>query len=1327
MDALTFGNPELGWLALVALALTAWGVWRQRRAEAALARLGRGKVVARLFANRSPGRALARELLVGLALLLLVLAATRPRYGLRETEVSNAGIDIVFAVDASKSMLVRDIVPNRLQGTSLEISGLLDRLAGGRVALVPFAGIPFVQCPLTTDHEVIRTYLAELKVEDMPVGGTNLGRAISVAADVLTGQEQSEQAKLSDNLVPQFKGSKHKAIVIFSDGEDHEGDAVEAAKKAAAKGIRVYTVGVGSSFGDPVPIVGPDGSVTGTLKDEQGNPIFSKLDLELLGQVSDASGGKSFHYANKTVVPELFAALDALEKAEYRERFKMLGEDRFQWALGPALLLLLLALGLGERRRGAAAVTSALLLLGLSGAPSSATAADPAPAAAATEPPKDAPAADATKAAPAAAADAKGAVPDDERTQAERRLDPSWLDRENPDVARGRELIAGGKAGDARAAFEEAQKTRPEHAILWYDLGLAQSIVGQHAEAATAFGRALSAMSEPDPQLEADLHYASGTNQLLWGQALEKQVAAEKAVNAGAAQDDDAPAAPATAAPDPAEHYRLAVEALQKALVAGPERPEIRKNLEIAVLLAYPPCERRDRTMEPNDQPERAAALELSTEERETSFELRSCPLDRDVFALDLQRGDRLTASVTIGSEAEPQQVDPLLGQAGGDRKLDLALLDGTGAQRLRGSEPGKPPVTEVQRTVGQDRERLLLDVRNVTGVEAPYTLKVKVLPACERLEDRFEPNDTLAEARAVGAGQPLALRLCPRNDDHLAIALERGQGLVVKAKHKLELGTDLLEIDILDRSGRALRHAVKRGEGHLARLAMAPESGVYVVRVRGGIDTEADVELMLEVTPPCALRDDAYEQNDAAIAANRLVSAELTGPIDNLQLCPGDDDWYKVELGEGESLFVDLVANLEELPDVPGLAGALTVTVYDAKGEIWGQARGGALGADAKALTRTAAVLAPPPGAYWVRVSGGGVADPIFPLPPLPDGAREVEVDAPGHGDAAMGAPDPGGLPPPGPAQPNPPGIRATPLGPGGAAPGAGPGGAPPAPSGPSKIRKIVLPEGYPMPAVQSRLAQLDLPYRLGLRVLPPCPEGNDEQEPDDKPGEAKPIEVGSERLYRVCKGDEDWIEIQQKAGQNISVSARYDFAHGALQMRATSEDGSEELAVAETQAPALPGGTAGKDDTPAARRGRTAVSGLSLKGEKKDRVVKVHVKPAEGSENFYVLRVEEPPPPSEQNNPQQNPDQDEQDQDDQKQDQDQQKNDSKQDEQDKPEDDKDQKDKPESPEQQQEREQQEALRQQMQRHDKNPRNLEAEEALRKSPFRNQRPIKDW
>ena len=446
----------------------------------------------------------------------------------------------------------------------------------------------------------------------------------------------------------------------------------------------------------------------------------------------------------------------------------------------------------------------------------------------------------------------------------------------------------------------------------------------------------------------------------------------------------------------------------------------------------------------------------------------------------------------------------------------------------------------------------------------------------------------------------------------------------------------------------------------------------------------------------------------------------DLQSPIDGLQLCPGDDDWYRVELSQGESLFVDLVAQIEELPDIPELAGALTVTVYDAKGEIWGEARGGPLATDAKALTRMAAVLEPPPGAYFVRVTGGGVADPSFPLPPMPDDAQVVVSDAPVAED-----PSAGGMPmaPPGPGTPPVPGITATPLGRGaptggqGAGQGGpGPGQAPAAP--PRKIRRVVFPSGFPAPAVTLANARIDLGYRIGLRILPPCPDGNDEREPNNQASEAKRIEVGSEQLNRICKGDVDWLEIQQKAGQKLMVSARYDFAHGALAMTAHDEAGTAEIAKGETSAPALPGGDANTaDDTPKARRGRTATTALGIDSDKADRVVKLRISAEdESGENFYIMRVEEPPPPSEdqKKNDQQNQD-DNKDKDDKQDPQDDKQDPNK----DKEKDQKDQDDP--------QKDEREAQRAQMQRHDRNPRNLEAEEAMRKSPFRNTRPTRDW
>ncbi len=1239
-DTLTFANPQLLWLLAPVLLLGAWALAQHFATRKLLDQLLSAPMVARLAASWSPQRSVVRIVLWTLAAILLVLAVSRPRYGLRETEVSNAGIDIAVVVDASKSMLAKDVVPNRLQGTILEISALLDRLAGGRVALIPFAGIPFVQCPLTADHDVIRMYMADLKPEDLPVGGTNIGRAIGLAVETLTGEREKAEAETRDNLIPQFRGSKNKAIVLFSDGEDHEGAALEAAQKAAEKGVRIYTVGVGTASGNPVPILGPDGSSVGSQKDEQGNLVFSALNMDLLDKIAAATGGKSFHYDKTSIAPQVFLSLDALEKAEYQAQFQQLGEDRFQYLLGPALLLLLIEWLLGSRKRlRKLAPVVALLALAL-----------PMPAHAL----------------------------------------PSWLQRENPDVREGREKLAENKAGEAVKAFQTAQATRPEHALLWYGLGLAQATLGARQDAVTSLSRALGAVKERDAALEADIHYALGTTQLQWGQSLEKSAPRPQGKKDQSGQDK--PEAQPEPTEDPLPHYREAVKSLETSLLLDHTRTETRRNLELARLAAFPPCRSRDKTNEPNDTPAQATLLNFTAEEHEQTLDLRACPEDRDIFRVELQPGDRFSASFKTKADTNPaaEPDDPQGGAS--PAKLGVWLLGPDGQTVLRGADQGQAPLDAVDLGRVDKATPVMVDVRNIAEVEATYDLTLKLLPACARTEDHFEPNDTFATARPVTIGEPLKGRLCPLNDDNFAVDLQPGQGLMVKAKTKVDIGADAVEFVILGPDGQQIALSRKIQDGQAVRLARALVGGRYVLQVHGSLDTEADYEAEIAVLPPCQLRDDAYEENDQAVQGNPLSAEALQSPLEGLQLCPGDDDWYAVELKEGESLFVDLQADLKELPDAQDLAGALTVEVWDDKGQIWGQAIGGAGG---ETLSRTAAVLAPPPGTYRVRVTGGGVAPPHYPLPTLPPGSIQV-------GQAPQ--------PPPGPALPQPPGIRAVPMQPPGhpgqpqmpGQPGQPPPAAPPAP-----ISHVILPANLPAPIVDQRAALLDLPYALKLRILPPCPKGNDEFEPNDSASAAKPLEMDGEKLMRICKGDQDWLAITQKAAQNLQITARYDLSHGPVELELFDESGKTSLAKGQRQGAEGKKSLAPIDDSPQARKGRTAVTGVAVKGEKKDRVIKLRAWADNDVENFYVLQIQEPPPPSDKKDQKQ--DESEKDKDEEKKDEEKKDQEKKDGEQKEP-----------PPDQKQ-------LQQQLERADHNPTNLEAEEALRKSPFKNQTPTKDW
>jgi Ca-activated chloride channel family protein len=290
----------------------------------------------------------------------------RPQQGTRATELKNLGIDIALVVDASKSMKVADIVPDRLESAKHEIHKLLGGLHGGRVGLVPFAGLAFIQTPLTSDFDVIGTYLDDLRVEDMPRGGTAIGRALIeairslVPPDQLEGTlaETTDSADLAtaapdrDAEASEFTGSKYKAIVLLTDGEGHEGDPLAVADLAAKLGIRIFTVGVGTAQGRPVPLINDDGQVMGTMKGSDGvTPMFSELNERLLREVAAKTGGEYFHLGPAGGLQRLRKAIDTLEKQEYEATFKHLRDDRFQLAVFPAILLLVLEAILSGRRR----------------------------------------------------------------------------------------------------------------------------------------------------------------------------------------------------------------------------------------------------------------------------------------------------------------------------------------------------------------------------------------------------------------------------------------------------------------------------------------------------------------------------------------------------------------------------------------------------------------------------------------------------------------------------------------------------------------------------------------------------------------------------------------------------------------------------------------------------------------------------------------------------------------------------------------------------------------------------------------------------------------
>lgn len=202
-----------------------------------------------------------RSLLLLLGLSLVIFAVARPQWGARAVMLKRRGLDIVVALDVSKSMLATDVKPDRLTRAKREISGVLDRLAGDRIGLVVFAGDAFVQCPLTLDAAAARLLLEAVDTHSAGRPGTAIAEAIRTASDMFETNEH------------QFK-----VLILVTDGESTEGDALSAAQDAAKVGIRIYTVGVGTPSGEPIPVYDDEGQQLGFKKDDAGQVVLSKLD-----------------------------------------------------------------------------------------------------------------------------------------------------------------------------------------------------------------------------------------------------------------------------------------------------------------------------------------------------------------------------------------------------------------------------------------------------------------------------------------------------------------------------------------------------------------------------------------------------------------------------------------------------------------------------------------------------------------------------------------------------------------------------------------------------------------------------------------------------------------------------------------------------------------------------------------------------------------------------------------------------------------------------------------------------------------------------------------
>jgi Ca-activated chloride channel family protein len=340
---LRLAHPQLLWLLLTVPAVVLAYVVAFTRRRRLLARLGGTVLLERMAASVSVPRKVFRASLVTLALALIVLALARPQAGGRAKLERQRGLDLVVALDFSKSMLARDIYPSRLERAKRELERLMDRLAGDRVGLVAFAGETLTYPP-TTDYAAVKLFWRDLSSVDMPVGGTAIGRALKAAIEQLSRLRRKEGE------------TRSQVILLLTDGEDTESEPLEMADEAARLGIKIFAVGIGSRSGELVPEVDGDGKITGYLKDRDGKYVTSRLAEDMLAQLASKTGGEYLRAdAKRFGVEAVEAALAGLKRTENEARLVKQYDDVYEVLALPAFLLLVGEACTSERRRRARA------------------------------------------------------------------------------------------------------------------------------------------------------------------------------------------------------------------------------------------------------------------------------------------------------------------------------------------------------------------------------------------------------------------------------------------------------------------------------------------------------------------------------------------------------------------------------------------------------------------------------------------------------------------------------------------------------------------------------------------------------------------------------------------------------------------------------------------------------------------------------------------------------------------------------------------------------------------------------------------------------------
>ena len=301
-------------------------LWGRKRATSRFANAALFKRLAPLADNSKNH---IKFIIGGLGLIFLIIGWANPQIGTKYEKVQREGVDVIIALDVSKSMLAKDITPQRLMKSKQLISNLIDKMAKDRVGFIVFAGNAYLQVPLTVDYAATKMYLKSINTNMIPRQGTAIAQAVNLA-----------------NRSFQQDEDKHKALIIISDGEDHQGDADKAIEAATKTGVVVHTVGVGSDKGAPIPI-NERGEY---LKDNEGNIVLSKLNKQMLKEMAKKGNGSYFHIDEANLADKIMAEIDAMEGKFIDEKVIAEYQSQFPIFLSIAFALLLIELLIPYRK-----------------------------------------------------------------------------------------------------------------------------------------------------------------------------------------------------------------------------------------------------------------------------------------------------------------------------------------------------------------------------------------------------------------------------------------------------------------------------------------------------------------------------------------------------------------------------------------------------------------------------------------------------------------------------------------------------------------------------------------------------------------------------------------------------------------------------------------------------------------------------------------------------------------------------------------------------------------------------------------------------------------